>query len=274
MKQYGKILVGMAPQESTNLLLDLCIGKSQNTSTGQFEQDVKVKRCRPENFIHNFVNKKKWLTEFLERFLAKDPACPNETVWNTIFELYLSPNDDSTDNIDQNVLEALRKRALDLLRNPQARYDTDHVLILCQLHRFLPGILYLYEKAERYQDIVRFHMDNNENRQVLKTCQKYGENNPNIWVDVLTFFTERPGDCTREITEVLDNISTKNLLSPLQVVEILSKNPSITLDLVKDFVLKKLSSDVVAIAEDEKAAALYQESISKYEAEIAELESR
>ena len=30
----------------------------------------------------------------------------------------------------------------------QAGYDLDHALVLCQMHSFKAGVLYLYEKAK------------------------------------------------------------------------------------------------------------------------------
>ena len=43
------------------------------------------------------------------------------------------------------------RRALELLQKPQAKYDIDHALILCQMNNFKVGILFLYEKAHLYQ---------------------------------------------------------------------------------------------------------------------------
>lgn len=35
-----------------------------------------------------------------------------------------------------------------LLQNPEANYDNDQTLILCQIHNFKSGILYLYEESK------------------------------------------------------------------------------------------------------------------------------
>jgi len=42
---------------------------------------------------------------------------------------------------------------LDLLQNPNAKYDDHHAMVLAQIFDFKPGILYLYEKAKQYQQI-------------------------------------------------------------------------------------------------------------------------
>ncbi len=40
------------------------------------------------------------------------------------------------------------QKALDLMKNPSAKYDVDHALMLARTCDFKNGILYLYEKAE------------------------------------------------------------------------------------------------------------------------------
>ncbi len=37
----------------------------------------------------------------------------------------------------------------------QACYDLDQALVMCQMNNFKAGILYLYEKARLYQQILR-----------------------------------------------------------------------------------------------------------------------
>jgi len=44
-------------------------------------------------------------------------------------------------------------KVLDLLQNPNAKYDDHHAMVLAQIFDFKPGILYLYEKAKQYQQI-------------------------------------------------------------------------------------------------------------------------
>ena len=47
----------------------------------------------------------------------------------------------------QNKVEKERG-TLELLQNPEAGYDLDQALVLCQMNNFKAGILYLYEKAK------------------------------------------------------------------------------------------------------------------------------
>lgn len=51
---------------------------------------------------------------------------------------------------------------LELLQSSQAQYDDHHAMVLTQIYDFKPGILYLYEKAKQYQQIVQYYMEKND----------------------------------------------------------------------------------------------------------------
>ena len=58
-----------------------------------------------------------------------------------------------------------RAQALDLLKRgwppgDSARYDPDHALVLCRMHAFTPGLLFLYEQLRLFREVlhVRSHM--------------------------------------------------------------------------------------------------------------------
>lgn len=111
----------------------------------------------------------------------------SDVVYNTLLELYL--NEIGTCLTEERVTKEMR--ALELLKRTevcacvclcvllfvciylcvcvchlfssgynwcptQATYDLDHALVLAQMHDFKDGILYLYEKAGLYVEIIRF----------------------------------------------------------------------------------------------------------------------
>ena len=63
----------------------------------------------------------------------------------------LSPGQQIVHEKSDSIHREKERRALELLQKPQAKYDIDHALILCQMNNFKVGILYLYEKAHLYQ---------------------------------------------------------------------------------------------------------------------------
>ncbi|WAR00818.1 VPS11-like protein [Mya arenaria] len=110
--KYGKILMAERPEEMTELLKRLCT-------------DYKP-------------------TDSRSPLLNSNSCC---LLYNTLLELYLH---DVTHQQNQQAKDCKQKKTLELLRNPQANYDLDQALVLCQMNNFKEGILYLYEKARLY----------------------------------------------------------------------------------------------------------------------------
>ncbi|PFX15152.1 Vacuolar protein sorting-associated protein 11-like [Stylophora pistillata] len=127
----------------------------------------------------------------------------------------------------------------------KARYDIDHALVLAQMHHFKAGILYLYEKAKLYQQILHYHMEQNEYSHVIDTCKKYGES----------------------------NIDRGNLMSPLLVLQNLAYNSTATLAVVKDYIIHRLQMEDELIANDERYIRQYREETEKMRNQIKELKT-
>uniref|UniRef100_H2XX14 Uncharacterized protein n=1 Tax=Ciona intestinalis TaxID=7719 RepID=H2XX14_CIOIN len=83
------------------------------------------------------------------------------------------------------------------------------------MSNFRPGILFLYEACELYQQILRYHMDHESHGLVVETCRSYGEKDPTLWQQALTYFArQRDVDCRQHITQVLAHIEKHNLVPP------------------------------------------------------------
>ncbi len=70
-----------------------------------------------------------------------DPRSPS-ALYNTLLELYLR------EYVKELEPEELKSRILSFLKDPGSNYDTDQALVLCQIHNFGPGTLFVYEKAK------------------------------------------------------------------------------------------------------------------------------
>lgn len=104
----------------------------------------------------------------LHLFLQVQPNSP-PVMYNTLLELYLQGCAHQTDGMVSHVppkpsislylsLESCcsscqtkteqERRMLDLLQNAESGYDLDQALVMCHMHGFKAGILFLYEKAK------------------------------------------------------------------------------------------------------------------------------
>jgi len=247
--------------------------------------NTKVK-SQPQDFIHIFVDHPIELQNFLEYIVKSEPAC-DPIVYNTLLELFLRDYDlvpkvveeeESIDSVPRGAdwaeagqgraaqsgaeyeaahmvaKEKNHEAALALLRNPGSKYDDDHALCLVQMFDFKPGMLYLYEKLKLYNEIVQHHMETNEYAAILGACKKFGHIDPNLWVQVLSYFAlkDEGEDCHRWIMDVLNNIEREKLLPPLLVVQILSQNDKTPLAVVKDYITRRLQEERMLIEDDQK----------------------
>lgn len=94
---------------------------------------------------------------------------------------------------------------------------------------------------------------------------------PDLWIQALVYFSLRTSECPSEIEAVLDKIDALNLLPPLIVVRMLSKNPETPLRIVKKYLLRKLQDESDLIMADEREIQKYQDQTEKLRSEIKEL---
>ncbi|KAH3841675.1 vacuolar protein sorting-associated protein 11 homolog [Dreissena polymorpha] len=275
VKRYGKILMAERPDETTELLKRLCsdfkpsdrpLVDAGDLEGGKGQQSTQ--RAPAEQFIHIFVNNSAKLTEFLEHMISLNSNSPS-LLYNTLLELYLH---DLTHQPKSEEKEAKQKKTIDLLRNPQANYDLDQALVLCQMNNFQLGILYLYEKARLYQQILRYHMDNDAYDLVIQTCNSFGMQDPHLWVQALSYFAKKE-NLKQQLGVVLHNIDKRNLLPPLLVIQTLAHSPTATLSVIKNYIIRKLQTENDQIAEDERLIKQYQEDTEKKRQQIEELKT-
>jgi len=75
----------------------------------------------------------------------------------------------------------------------------------------------------RYQQIMHYHMQNEEYGKVVEACQRYGDQEGCLWEQALGYFARKEEDCKAYISEVLHHIDQNNLMPPLlgELVDVL-----------------------------------------------------
>lgn len=269
LKTYGKELVNQLPEATTTLLKRLCTGYAPDGGDGGA-----VDKAAPEEFIHIYVNQKEHLLHFLEHMVNVQPNSAAQ-VYDTLLELYLQvastplPGGAASSATAQN-----EGRILDLLRNTEAKYDDHHAMVLTQIYDFKPGILYLYEKAKQYQQIVQYYMEKDAYTEIIDACKKYGTADRNLWVQALSYFAGKEEGCKTQISEVLAHIDKRNLLPPLLVIDALARNSTATLSVVKEYITRRLQQENQSITEDERRIKQYREDTARMRDEIHELKTK
>ncbi|KYR00557.1 RING zinc finger-containing protein [Tieghemostelium lacteum] len=279
LKKYGKTLVSELPDETTRVLMKLCtdyqpiptndlFGRPMTDTLSTVSSTVGLGtklKAAPEEFIHIFVSQTEWLVKFLEYMIQQNNDSP--MVYNTMLELYLREDQQRGSGSDK------KEKAYEFLTNPKAKFDQDHAMILAQVHNWKQGILYLYEKLELFNEIIEYHMENNDYEGLIRACKKYGVKDPNLWVRALSYFSITKQDCKNEIVEVLANIDRDNLIPPLLVIQILSQNKNTTLEVIKEYITRRLSQETLQIDKDYSQIKQFADETEKMRNEITDLRS-
>merc|ERR1712000_181580 len=176
----------------------------------------------------------------------KDESKQNVVVYDTLLELYLQDDDllDAEPEEKQKKLAVRHDKAKKLLANERAEFDDHHALALCKQYNFKAGILFLYKRQQMFNEIIEYHMDQNEYPELIQACKKYGNSDPNLWAHTLSYFSMKPNDeCLEEIRLVLEHIDKDNLMPPLLVLQILKQKKCATLGAIKKYIVRRLMED-------------------------------
>ncbi|XP_032976890.1 vacuolar protein sorting-associated protein 11 homolog isoform X2 [Rhinolophus ferrumequinum] len=229
-------------------------------------EDIKA---NSEEFIPIFANNPRELKAFLEHMSEVQPDSP-QGIYDTLLELQLQ---NWAHEKDPQVKEKLHVEAISLLKSGRFCDVFDKALVLCQMHDFQDGVLYLYEQGKLYQQIMHYHMQHEQYRQVIAVCERHGEQDPSLWEQALSYFARKEEDCKEYVAAVLKHIENKNLMPPLLVVQTLAHNSTATLSVIRDYLVQKLQKQSQQIAQDELQVRRYREETTRIRQEIQELKA-
>uniref|UniRef100_A0A8C9FZC4 RING-type domain-containing protein n=1 Tax=Pavo cristatus TaxID=9049 RepID=A0A8C9FZC4_PAVCR len=268
MKRYGKILMHHVPKETTELLKNLCTDY-QPSGNSESPGILEGKKANSEEFIPVFANNSRELKAFLEHMTEVQSDSP-QGVYDTLLELRLQ---NWAHELDKQIKERLHDEALALLKSGRFKTVFDKALVLCQMHNFKDGVLYLYEQGKLFQQIMHYHMQNEQYKKVIEVCELYGDQEACLWEQALGYFARKEEDCKEYIAAVLKHIENKNLMPPLLVVQTLAHNSTATLSVIKDYLVNKLQKQSCQIEQDGQRIQKYREETTRIRQEIEELKA-
>ncbi|XP_041982097.1 vacuolar protein sorting-associated protein 11 homolog [Aricia agestis] len=257
IKKYGHKLIQHAPNESTKLLKNLCTDykprskpliDESSLSGGYREPD----RASPDDFIHMFLTDSTCLIHFLEHVTA-DRRC-SKLVYNTLIEHYIHVWSKSSDD-DKIKFE---DKVMALLKDPEANYDKDQTLIICQMLGFKTGILHIYEERKLWRGQAALYLRGGRAERALELCRRRGASCPRLWLDVL--WAPPPAAL---LPPLLRAAAEENLLSPIEVVECLASTTLYTLGDVRNYLMAVLKAEDEVITNEQTFAAKYQAEIEQ-----------
>ncbi|KAI5637569.1 hypothetical protein NE865_09702 [Phthorimaea operculella] len=270
MKLYGHRLIQHQPEESTKFLKLLCTDYKprnqplvdENSLTGTYREPD---RAMPDDYIHMFLSNSERLIEFLEHMCSNKEITCSKLVYNALIEHYIHVWVKSSDKEKAEYEEKIMK----LLKDPEANYDKDQTLFICQMLGFKQGVLYLYEENKLWRAQVALHMRSSDAEGALGVCRRRGASCPKLWLDVL--WSAPPASCLPELLNVIGN---EKLLSPILVIDCLTSTPSYTLGDVRKYLSDVLKSENEVITREQELATKYATESEKMKAHIHNLQTQ
>ena len=232
--------------------------------------------CLPDHFIHCFVDYPLQLKNFL-REMVKLREEHDSSFWNTYLELFLrrdlveqalkeSLGDECTEEMIEDVYS---KEALEILMNPRYEYDDDQALILVQMYDFKEGKLFLYKKLQMHAMLLKYYMELGDTEKVIDVCKQFGHQDESLWIQLLTFYAEMDDINIPQLLEVLQYINDTKEVPPLMVLQILSRNKQLNLQVIRSFVVQCIREKQELTEKDENEVYELQTSIESMQKEVA-----
>ena len=282
--KYGRTLLSKLPDDTTQLLIDVCSGVGDLSNAALASQ-----------YFAQFVDHRAHFIRFLEAVANNrwgqrvqidqdkpslgsstkpkqydaEERCHQIAIWNTLLELYLSIALDSdiagasAGRGDTDEVKHLKARTMHVLQNEATLpYDPVHALIVCSTHSFTDGLVLLWEKMGMYEEVLRFWMDvelhselsvtvsslpsanKSPSTRVVECLDLYGQQHPHLYPLVLRFLTSSPALLSRhaaDLKRLLEVVNRERYISPLGVVQILSRNDVASVGLVKEWLMARIA---------------------------------
>lgn len=273
MKKYGHVLIQNVPEESTEFLKTLCTDYKPRNSPLVNEAMMagvvarsSLLRAAADDYLHLFLHDSARLVAFLQHMIKADLAS-SPLIYNTLIEHYIHVW--ANIKADDKEKKECEQKIVKLLKSPDANYDKDQTLIVCQMLRFKPGIVFLYEENKLYREMLRLYMRWGDVEGALELCRRRGALCPRLWLDAL-WWPPPPS----HLAEVLNVIANERLLPPMLVVNCLSNSATYTLGDVRKYLLNVLKTESELTVKEEKLSHKYQEETGRIKQLIDGLQHR
>lgn len=245
LKRYGRIMVKDAPEKTINMVRILCqrsqeaihsrLNDEQQTPYNQqLDYFNLTRQIYPEEFFYIFVDNTSLFVQLLEQLVASETDFATKAVHNLLLELYLNAWRKEKDDL---LKSGHADKIETLLSQPSEKFDLDQALILCRNNRFDDGLIHLYARAGLYHLVLQYHIDQEDSLKIIKTCEKYGNENPNLYMPALVHYA-RTGD--ERISQILKAIEHHKLIPPAVVIKILLDSKRASLGSVKEYMVRYL----------------------------------
>ena len=131
------------------------------------------------------------------------------------------------------------EKIMDQINNTSKKPDNNVLLSLFKMYDFDEGIVSLCRKLGMREDLLNFFIARNRDKDIIQLCKEHGSDEVNLWIHALKYFVKPELRKEHYIPQILEELSRIPNLSPLPVLNIISKSKNIEYQHIKNFFLQK-----------------------------------
>lgn len=247
LEKYGKLLLEKCPDETMGLLVRLITVENGDV--------VPIDAGR---LMKMFVGDANHCTRFVEIALKADNK--NLVLRDIMLELRLRQwmlRSENSPDMSAEIISLIGNNFL------------EQALQLCQMFDFAPGIIDIYTKLEKFDELIEYHMRQNDLKGIIKLCEL--KNSQKLWIDAIVFASQEENIDSSAIKYLLERLEQTNCVHPLVVLEILSRSNNLLVDHVKDYIVRWLHRHNDQTSSDEKTITEMERKMTEIEEQIESL---
>ncbi|KAB8202658.1 hypothetical protein BDV34DRAFT_215316 [Aspergillus parasiticus] len=231
---------------------------------------------KPRTAFSAFVGHPQEFITFLEALISQESLKEEDKVdlYTTLFEMYLDTASRKKATTEKEEWETKAKR---LIEGKDIPISTSSVLLLSDLSGFREGSTLVREQEGLRSDIFRSFTSAKDTRGAIQALKKYGPEEPQLYVDALTYFASSPKileEAGEELDVVLKRINDEGLMSPLQVIQALSNNAVVTMGRVKKYLSDNIERERKEISTNRRLISSYSIETENKRKELEQLGSK
>ncbi|KAE8414081.1 hypothetical protein BDV36DRAFT_286514 [Aspergillus pseudocaelatus] len=231
---------------------------------------------KPRTAFSAFVGHPQEFITFLEALISQESLKEEDKVdlYTTLFEMYLDTASRKKATTEKDEWETKAKK---LIEGKDIPISTSSVLLLSDLSGFREGSTLVREQEGLRSDIFRSFTSAKDTRGAIQALKKYGPEEPQLYVDALTYFASSPKileEAGEELDVVLKRINDEGLMSPLQVIQALSNNAVVTMGRVKKYLSDNIERERKEISTNRRLISSYSTETENKRKELEQLGSK
>lgn len=267
------------PQSTDNA--SISSGRQQQpqtvTNTVVTTSEPASKLPSPKQFMAQFATQETEYIRFLREVLARrynsaededeESQAQARAMHNALLELYLSQA-----AANPSKAQELHSQALELLKSNLV--DTNQAVLVCISAHFEPGIVLLYERLGKIEDLFRYRMRSSDHSTTIEMLWKFADRCPKLLAMALRWLTADASllsQHTSDAERILQKIQEQNLMKPVEVVRLLSRHPHASVGLAKPYLKACFEMDAGEIKSNQGLVDSYKKEILEKKREFDNL---